>query len=344
MPLPAVYWRAAMCSRVTADCFPDVSRPFNSEAIGAGGTHERRRSRRRPSSLGWRAPSANARARLRSVAPRGTTLELLEQVRGVLDEYEDYLPLTIRQIFYRLVGAHNYEKTERAYARLCEHLNRARRARIIPMASIRDDGGVSSSPVSWDSAEQFMRTIREMAADFTLDHSAGQKTRLVVDCEATGMVPQLERVAHPFGVTVISSGGFDSTTERHRFAAGLADHDRPTEVLDIGDHDPSGAHKFLAMMEDIQAFTRELGGEVTFTRLAVTPAQITQFGLETAPPKATDKRAFRGRTCQAEALAPDVLASILRDAIEARIDGRAYARVLARERSVRRDLLNRLRE
>src|SRR5215471_8150611 len=68
-------------------------------------------------------------------APRGTTLELLEQVRGVLDEYEDYLPLTIRQIFYRLVGAHNYEKTERAYGRLCEHLNRARRARIIPMAA-----------------------------------------------------------------------------------------------------------------------------------------------------------------------------------------------------------------
>lgn len=130
-------------------------------------------------------------------APRGTTLELLEQVRGVLDEYEDYLPLTIRQIFYRLVGAHNYEKTE--HARLCEHLNRARRARIIPMMSIRDDGGNNSAPDSWDSVEQFMRTIRAMAADFTLDHSAGQKTRLVVDCEAVGMVPQLERVAHPLG-------------------------------------------------------------------------------------------------------------------------------------------------
>ena len=272
-------------------------------------------------------------------APRGTTLELLEQVRGVLDEYEDYLPLTIRQIFYRLVGAHNYEKTEHAYARLCEHLNRARRARIIPMASIRDDGGVISAPDSWDSVEQFMRTNRVMAADFTLDRSAGQKTRLVVDCEAVGMVPQLERVAHPLGVTVISSGGFDSTTERHRFAAGLADHDRATEVLDIGDHDASGAHKFLAMMEDIQAFTRELGGEVTFTRLAVTPAQITQYGLETAPPKATDKRAFRGRTCQAEALAPDVLAGILRHAIEQRIDHRVLDRVLKRERAERRKLV-----
>ena len=271
--------------------------------------------------------------------PRAETRVLLEQVRGVLGEYEDYLPLTIRQIFYRLIGAHNYEKTEHAYARLCEHLNRARRARIIPMASIRDDGGVSSAPGSWDSAEQFMRTIREMAADFTLDRSAGQKTRLVVDCEAAGMVPQLERVAHPLGVTVISSGGFDSTTERHRFAAGLADHDRPTEVLDIGDHDPSGAHKFLAMMEDIQAFTRELGGEVTFTRLAVTPTQITQYGLETAPPKATDKRAFRGRTCQAEALAPDVLADILRHAIEQRIDHRVLDRVHKHERAEQRKLV-----
>ena len=43
---------------------------------------------------------------------------LLGQVEAVLDEYADYLPLTVRQIFYRLVGAYGYEKTERAYARL----------------------------------------------------------------------------------------------------------------------------------------------------------------------------------------------------------------------------------
>ena len=29
----------------------------------------------------------------------------------------DYLPLTVRQVFYRLVGAHGYDKTERAYER-----------------------------------------------------------------------------------------------------------------------------------------------------------------------------------------------------------------------------------
>ena len=157
------------------------------------------------------------------------------------------------------------------------------------------------------------------------------------------MAPQLGRVADPFGVMVISSGGFESTTERYNFARELADHDRPTEVLDIGDHDPSGAHKYLAFLEDVEAFVRELGGEVTFTRLAVTPEQIEAFALPTAPPKPTDNRAFNGDTCQAEALAPDVLADIVRTAIEQRIDRRAYERVLRQERSVQRALIRKLR-
>ena len=35
---------------------------------------------------------------------------------GVLAEYGDHLPLTVRQIFYRLVAAHGYAKSERGYA------------------------------------------------------------------------------------------------------------------------------------------------------------------------------------------------------------------------------------
>src|SRR6516225_1121947 len=206
------------------------------------------------------------RTRVRGFAPwspEKATLALLDQVQAVLGEYADYLPLTIRQIFYRLVGAHDFEKSERAYQRLVEHLNRARRARIIPMAVIRDDGGTISEPNHWESAEQFMATIRAMAKSFTLDHSAGQATRLVVICEAGGMVPQLARVAHPFGVTVMSGGGFESTTDRHKFAVALSAHDRPTEVLHIGDHDPSGVSMFLAFLEDVEAFARELGGSAT---------------------------------------------------------------------------------
>ena len=279
-------------------------------------------------------------------SPEKATLVLLDQVRGVLDEYVDHLPLTIRQIFYyRLVGAYEYEKSDRAYQRLIEHLNRARRSRNrahnIPMDVIRDDTGIVSEPDHWENAEQFMATIRAMAKGFTLDHSIGQATRLIVICEAGGMVPQLERVAHPFGITVMSGGGFESLTDKHKFAAALSEHKRPTEVVDIGDHDPSGVSKFLAFLEDVEAFARELGGNVTFTRLAVTPAQIAEYRLPTAPPKETDRRAFSGQTCQAEALPPDVLANILRSAIEERVDQRVLDRVLRQERRIRRELSKR---
>jgi hypothetical protein len=289
--------------------------------------------------------ATRVRTRVRGFAPwspHGATLQLLDQVRAVLGEYEDYLPLTIRQIFYRLVGAHRYEKTEQAYERLIEHLNRARRARLISFDAIRDDTSIVAEPDHWRSEAQFWATVRHMAKDFTFDRSDGQPTRLVVMCEAAGMVPQLKRVAHPFGVTVTSGGGFDSLTDKQKFAAALAEHDRPTEVLDIGDHDASGVHKHLAILEDVEAFTRDLGGSVTFTRLAVTPAQITTYGLETAPKKKSDNRAFSGRTCQAEALAPDVLANILRTAIEQRIDPRVYEQVLRREKKARLELLKQL--
>jgi hypothetical protein len=59
-------------------------------------------------------------------SPQKRTWALIEQVRKVLVEYRDYLPLTLRQIFYRLVGAHAYAKEETAYKRLTDMLGRAR--------------------------------------------------------------------------------------------------------------------------------------------------------------------------------------------------------------------------
>src|SRR5438034_4552511 len=72
--------------------------------------------------------------------PQAKSAVILDAVTQVLEEYEQHLPLTIRQIFYRLVGTIGYEKTEAGYHRLCELMNRARRAEEIPFDHIRDDG------------------------------------------------------------------------------------------------------------------------------------------------------------------------------------------------------------
>ena len=139
------------------------------------------------------------------------------------------------------------------------------------MDVIRDDGGTVITPSSWASAEEFLEPVKYQAGQFRLDRTLGQKTRLVVICEAGGMAPQLGRVCDPFTIKVMSGGGFDSLTDKHNFAAALAAEDRPVEVLHIGDHDPSGVSMFLAFLEDVEAFTRDFGGDATFTRLAVTP-------------------------------------------------------------------------
>jgi hypothetical protein len=39
--------------------------------------------------------------------PHGKTITLLGNINEVLEEYHEYLPLTIRQIFYRLVAEYD---------------------------------------------------------------------------------------------------------------------------------------------------------------------------------------------------------------------------------------------
>ncbi|MEU5108163.1 hypothetical protein AB0H07_38900 [Streptomyces sp. NPDC021354] len=100
---------------------------------------------------------------------------------------------------------------------------------------------------------------------------------------------------------------------------------------------------FSSLAEDVIAFAEAAGAEVAFERVAVTPEQIAAYDLPTAPPKTTDRRSFSGTTTtQAEALPPDILASIVREAIEAHRDPVVHQHALAREEAERRAIRQRL--
>jgi hypothetical protein len=64
-------------------------------------------------------------------SPRPATQQLIADIKRVLADYAEHLPLTLRQIFYVLVGRDRLDKTENAYDRLCETANRARRASLL---------------------------------------------------------------------------------------------------------------------------------------------------------------------------------------------------------------------
>lgn len=269
-------------------------------------------------------------------APRAKTLPLLANVNEVLEQYDEQLPLTLRQIYYRLVAAYGFEKTENAYASLGETLNRARRGGLIQFEAIRDDGTTARWPREFLSPEDFWQMVDEQVEDFELSAQDGQPQYLELWVEAAGMVPQAFEAVNPkYGVPVFSSGGFDSTTAKYEAACRFLERERPTVVVHVGDYDPSGVALFEAVREDVTAFCVDLGGSQLpeFVRAVVTSEQIERFQLPTAPPKKKDKRsAFTDtRTVQAEALPPDQLQTEIVSVVETYFDQEALRE--QRERS-----------
>jgi hypothetical protein len=231
-----------------------------------------------------RKPRKRPRGFVTSWSPRPETLKLLAAVDEVLAEYAKYLPLTVRQIYYRLIGVNFIAKGQKAYNRVVEHLVMARRARRIPFEHIRDDGAdlpwsLVADQDGCDLAQALAATVRY----FELDRQLNQVWLLLLWCEAAGMKPQLERTADTFGVKVIAGGGFDSLTAKEKMARLIVACGKPVEVLHVGDYDREGQDIFTALSEDVTAFVEAMGGKVRFTRLAVTPEQVIDLKLPPAP-------------------------------------------------------------
>jgi len=274
-------------------------------------------------------------------SPRRDTELVVNNAKAVLREYRAYLPMTIRQVFYRLVAEYAFDKTEKSYKRLCEYMGKARRAQLIPMHHIRDDGFYKSAFNMVDDTDHRLRTLHGWAEDMRLDRQRGQDSELVIWCEAKGMVPMLEGMADDYGISVASSGGFDSITAQHNMGRYLAKNNG--HVLHLGDFDPSGEHVFTALSENLRAFAIQYGGSTEVTRIAVTEEQVDYYNLPTAPAKYTDNRSFSGgATTQLEAFAPDQLIELVREAVESRMDMDIHSEVMEEEAEMQTELGERL--
>jgi hypothetical protein len=273
-----------------------------------------------------RKTPGRARGYIENYRPQAKTRTLLDDVRQVLDAYRNHWPLTCRQIYYRLIGAHGYPKTEDFYKKLCHHLANARRGSVVDFDAIRDEGISTVSLDHFDGEEHFKQYVRLLGRNYKRNLLAGQPMHIEVWCEAAGMIFQLAQVAHEYSIPVYSSSGFDSLTKA--LADRICEIDKPTVILHLGDFDPSGESIFNSAAEDVQAFVewdRTLATTtVKFQRVALTADQVREFGLPTAPPKVSDSRArtWSGDTCQLEALPPDQIADLVREAIVRVLDHR----------------------
>ncbi|HEX5194657.1 MAG TPA: hypothetical protein VFW09_17810 [Solirubrobacteraceae bacterium] len=262
--------------------------------------------------------------------PQSKTRIMLGRVQQILEEYSEHLPLTCRQIYYRMVAEWGYEKGEMFERSLYGMLKKARRAGEIPFHHIRDDGISGGTPVWYTSIDSALDNWGAWARNFDRDVQEGQDVRVIAWCEAAGMLPQLERVAAPYSVPVYSCGGFTSLTAVRWIVDTCLTSDVPTVLLHLGDADPSGRSIFQAMFADAAEFLADdqehEGQRLDARLLALTREQIDEFKIPLDPIKTGDSRSevwrSRGLTEKAEleALPPDAIATVLRDAIEDVLD------------------------
>ena len=284
--------------------------------------------------------------------PQKKTLVILAQIKTILDEYRAELPLTARQIFYRLVGAYSYPKNENAYERLTNMLVRARRSGRVPFESIRDDGASVLGCTHYEGEEDFYEHLRKLGENWEKNKLTNQGMDVRIYCEAAGMMPQIARVSHRYSVPVYSCSGFDSLTSKYDLTQDVSRaftyKGRRTVVLHLGDHDPSGESMFSdGLVEDVHAFVgsiishKDPSDVVMFKRIALTAEQAMSYRLEPAPPKKTDSRTKKWGTrptYQLEALPPDVLAEMVGREITALFNREIFDADLAAEPEMRRKI------
>jgi hypothetical protein len=250
-------------------------------------------------------------------------LAWVDRTNEVLAAYRSYWPLSVRQIFYRLVAEHSFPKSEKGYGKLTMILSRARRAGLVPWEAIRDGGlGRTVKASYFEDATHFERSIREAAAALRLDRQDGQDVALELWCEAGGMVPILQGIARPYSCRVNTGGGYDSVTAKHRLAErvrSFAQDGRRTVILHVGDFDGSGEDMANVLREDAlymvaaqvlehvdgpdwiraeRASSEPWSLEASrwacdffeVRRIALTAEQVVERGVETAPPKPSDSR------------------------------------------------------
>ncbi|MGH2611812.1 MAG: hypothetical protein ACRDFB_02040 [Rhabdochlamydiaceae bacterium] len=252
--------------------------------------------------------------------------EYVRATNEIIAQYD--ILLTVRQIFYRLISNGFIQNTINSYKLFDRMITRGReRDDIDPTGIIDRARQTIGGDYGYASVQDFVRTkIAELedTEQYTRRAWDDQPQYVEVWVEKDALATLFSSVADGYRVLTYPSRGYSSFTKvyeaiNNRFSMY---RDRPITILHFSDHDPSG----LNMTDDIQSRLYRYGSHAKVKRMALTYAQVRQFGLEPMPTKMSDSRwreyslQYGNQCWELDALPPNELQNIIRDSIKGYID------------------------
>ena len=256
---------------------------------------------------------------------------ILPRAAEIVSGYDT--PVTLRQLFYRLVSEELVRNTTADYTQLSSRSAAVRRHGLFP--DLLDRNREIVVPVFWSSPEHALDALRRQ---YRNDRTEGQEWTIYLGIEKAGLVEQLSRwFGVPFGIPILPLGGYSSETFERQIITHAEGQDRPSVLLYAGDLDPSG--------EDIERNLLEHTDFDEFKKIALTIEQAVEYDLPALVGKETDTRAAGfvekyGRLFQIEvdALDPNVLRDLFAREIAGYWDTPIYNNAIEREAQEREQI------
>lgn len=255
--------------------------------------------------------------------------KIVPKVNAILKQYE--YPLTLRQVYYRLVAAGDIENTRSNYNSLSKILVKAREREVVDYRRIEDRVRTTiqdayALPGPQDLYDMMSGHIQYIADKYRRNPWLDQDNYLEVWLEKDALSTVVSRIATDvFCVPVAVNRGYGSFSFIKEGSRRIESNDKSLHILYFGDFDPSGED----MVRDLQNRIVKYGnGErvALVHKIALTKAQIKDYDVPTTPPKKEDARtkAFvekhGSKTAELDAIDPADLQGMVEAAIKEYID------------------------
>jgi hypothetical protein len=270
----------------------------------------------------------------------GFVTKLIDAALEILSEES---PMTIRQLFYRMVSRELLVNSKLDYQRLSRFMTKAREDGRCDYDLIVDRSRPVYEKSVWKDPSGYARTVKHA---YHKDYWAMQPRYCEIWAEKDAIVGSIEDLTRDLGVTLRVGRGFLSATRVNDIATHFANIEKPKTVFYLGDQDPSGQEIEATAFEKVWRRFQQLmpwpegtkefddSYDLSIERLAIHKSDIEIFDLPPLKIKDSDSRAakFRkvhGKHCvELDALPPTELRRRIREAVEGQLDRQLWDRAI----------------